>query len=143
MITENQKESFIQNLLAGQMLMKSCELAGFSHETYYAWKRSDKPEDIELMKRIAEAYEARTQIVADKLYMNATCANKSSEHGDVAAQKYWLNNRASKYWADKKKVETTGTLDVSGSVDVTEKLSEVRAERDRLEKIMDDFEDCE
>lgn len=110
----------------GYSITQATKEAGFSKGTYFLWKRSDKPEDKEFIKRCEVQQEYRTDIVEDALFVNAT------KKQNVIAQIFWLKNRRRDKWRDKiDNIEESQTVN---RVEVIIKRAEVKKPKKKGEK---------
>lgn len=87
---KRQKEAFLESLGNGEKIKKSCEAAGITEMTIWRWRKEYKL----FNRQVLYILESRTQIVEDALFTNAI-------NGNVAAQIFWLKNRAKDRWKDK------------------------------------------
>ena len=83
-------EAVLASLESGVPISKACEAAGLNRTTFYVWKRSSKENE----QRYYDVIDSRTLIVEDSLF-------KSAKGGNVAAQIFWLKNRARDRWKDR------------------------------------------
>ncbi len=85
-----QKEAFIKNLKAGVTIKDASTAAGIDRTTVWLWRKKWKS----FNNKVLAIIDSRTQTVEDALYASAT-------KGNVAAQIFWLKNRAKDRWKDK------------------------------------------
>lgn len=79
--------------------MAACHNAGVSRATYYRWVN----EDPEFAENVDQAISEGIDLVSDKAESNII---KRINEGDMAASKYWLDNRRKAYKKPRKPQET-------------------------------------
>lgn len=106
-IKEQKKEAFLESLEGGMSISKACKAANISRNTIWEWRKASKRFD----KKVNSIIDSRTQSVEDALFASAL-------KGNVAAQIFWLKNRAKERWKDK--FEYDIPRDINVKVKVTE-----------------------
>ena len=106
-IKERKKEAFLKSLDGGVPITKACEEANISRNAIWEWRKKSKRFD----NKVNSIIDSRTQSVEDALFSSAV-------KGNVAAQIFWLKNRAKERWKDKFEYDIPGDINVK--VKVTE-----------------------
>lgn len=83
--------ALIESLLEGASITKACEVVGLDRGTFYRWRHKSPI----FNTAVINAKASRIEKVEDALY-------KSALAGNVTAQIFFLTNRASSDWADKR-----------------------------------------
>jgi len=92
----------LENLKNGATKTKACAEADIDRRTLYRWMALSK-----IFKRdVEEAIEIQIGVVEDMLY-------KGAAEGDLAAQKFFLCNRAPNKWKDATRHEIGGSLELT------------------------------
>jgi len=89
-IKEQKKEAFLESLEGGVSISDACKAANISRNTIWEWRKKLKRFD----NKVNSIIDSRTQSVEDALFSSAV-------KGNVAAQIFWLKNRAKDRWKDK------------------------------------------
>ncbi|MBA7681591.1 hypothetical protein ES703_89931 [subsurface metagenome] len=89
-IKEEKKEALLRSLEGGVSITDACEAANVSRNTIWEWRKKSKRFD----NKINSIIDSRTQSMEDALYA-------SGIKGNVAAQIFWLKNRAKDRWSDR------------------------------------------
>ena len=97
----------IESLENGSTRTAAAKQAGIGRRTFYHWMAASK----KFANRVNEALLTQVSVVEDALY-------KTAVEGSVAAQKFFLCNRASKRWKDRieEKIEHSGEVTVISAV---------------------------
>jgi len=98
-VKENQQKAFLESMDRGTSIKKASEAAGVTVVSIWRWRRDDKDFD----DKVTAVLNSRTQVVEDALYLNAA-------GGNVAAQIFWLKNRAKDRWKDKQELGVDANL---------------------------------
>lgn len=118
-----QKRAFLESLKSGVTIKDASEKAGIDRTTVWLWRKKWKGFD----NKIFSIIDSRTQTVEDALYGSALS-------GNVAAQIFWLKNRAKDRWKDKQE------YDVKHSGEIDSKLTYILEMEDKeLDKIIDKY----
>ncbi|GAI99782.1 unnamed protein product [marine sediment metagenome] len=96
-----QKEAFIKNLKSGVTIKDAAAAAGIDRTTVWLWRKKWKGFD----NKVLAVIDSRTQTVEDALFSSAV-------KGNVAAQIFWLKNRAKDRWKDKFEYDIPGDINV-------------------------------
>ena len=91
-----QKRAFLQSLKSGVTIKDASDAAGIDRTTVWLWRKKWKG----FNNKIFSIIDSRTQTVEDALYGSALS-------GNVAAQIFWLKNRAKDRWKDRFEHEIT------------------------------------
>jgi len=91
-----QKRAFLQSLKSGVTIKEASDAAGIDRTTVWLWRKKWKG----FNNKIFSIIDSRTQTVEDALYGSALS-------GNVAAQIFWLKNRAKDRWKDRFEHEIT------------------------------------
>lgn len=91
------KKAIIESLKNGSTRAAACQKAGIQRMTFYRWINTSE----EWRRSVEEALLSRVGVVEDALY-------KAAAEGNVAAQKFFLLNRASGKWKEKVEQKITG-----------------------------------
>lgn len=97
---EKIQEAILESFAKGASVVKACNEANITWNTFYKWRRSYKRFD----KKVVDVLNSRTQVVEDALF-------KSALGGNVVAQIFWLKNRASDRWKDRYNQEISGNVE--------------------------------
>lgn len=99
-----QKRAFLQSLKSGVTIKDASDAAGIDRTTVWLWRKKWKG----FNNKIFSIIDSRTQTVEDALYGSALS-------GNVAAQIFWLKNRAKDRWKDKfeQEVKIKGELKIT------------------------------
>jgi len=99
--TEKRKV-IIENLENGSTRTAAAKQARIDRKTFYHWAAASK----KFARRINEALLSQVSVIEDALY-------KTAVEGNVAAQKFFLCNRASKRWKERieERIEHSGKLE--------------------------------
>lgn len=89
----------IENLENGGTRTAAAKQAGIGRRTFYHWMGTSK----NFAKRVDEALLTQVSVVEDALY-------KTAVQGSVAAQKFFLCNRAHKRWKERVEQQITGDV---------------------------------
>lgn len=81
----------LRNLRNGSSISLSCKNAGITASTFWVWRKRE-PRIADMAEAIADS---RIQLVEDALFTNCL-------KGNVTAQIFFLTNRASAKWADRR-----------------------------------------
>ena len=100
-IKEQRKEAFLESLEGGVSISDACKAANISRNTIWEWRKKSKRFD----KKVNSIIDSRTQSVEDALFSSAV-------KGNVAAQIFWLKNRAKDRWKDKFEYDIPGDINV-------------------------------
>ena len=92
--TVKHQEAVIDGLKDGATITDACKAAGIERTIYYLWCVKEP----EFAKKAEAAKDSRIYRVEDALF-------KSALDGNVTAQIYFLQNRASDKWQDKRAVD--------------------------------------
>ena len=87
----------IESLKNGSTRAAACKAAGINRATFYNWFNASR----KFRKRVEEALLTQIGVVEDALY-------KAAVEGSVAAQKFFLCNRAPDRWKDRVEQYLTG-----------------------------------
>lgn len=132
-VSQDSREKFLQSITNGGKIKESCKAAGFSHMAYYAWRKSDKPEDIEYIKRIDAAIIARNGQIEDAIFTEAL-------NGNAALLIFWACNRMSDRWSNTHYIRGNVEHKHTGTIEVNhrEEIEALQAEEDRLTDLLND-----
>ena len=100
-IREQKKEAFLESLEGGVSISDACKAANISRHAIWEWRKKSKRFD----KKVNSIIDSRTQSVEDALFSSAV-------KGNVAAQIFWLKNRAKERWKDKFEYDIPGDINV-------------------------------
>ena len=100
-IKEQKKEAFLKSLEGAVSISDACKAANVSRNTIWEWRKKLKRFD----KKVNSIIDSRTQSVEDALFSSAV-------KGNVAAQIFWLKNRAKERWKDKFEYDIPGDMNV-------------------------------
>ena len=106
-IKEQKIEAFLKSLEGAVSISDACKAANVSRNTIWEWRKKSKRFD----NKVLSIIDSRTQSIEDALYSTAI-------KGNVAAQIFWLKNRAKDRWKDKFE------YDIPGDINVKVKLTE-------------------
>ncbi|MBA7656694.1 hypothetical protein ES703_64621 [subsurface metagenome] len=96
-----QKRAFLESLKSGVSIKEASDAAGIDRTTVWLWRKKWKGFD----NKILSIIDSRTQTVEDALYTSAL-------KGNVAAQIFWLKNRAKDRWKDRIEHEVEGKMKI-------------------------------
>ena len=91
----------IENLENGGTRTAAAKQAGIGRRTFYHWMATSKS----FARRVNEALLTQVSVVEDALY-------KTAVQGSVAAQKFFLCNRARKRWKERVEQEISGDMKI-------------------------------
>lgn len=100
-IKEQKKEAFLGSLEGGVAISKACKEANISRHAIWEWRKKSK----RFNKKVNSIIDSRTQSVEDALFASAI-------GGNVAAQIFWLKNRAKERWKDKFEYDIPGDINI-------------------------------
>ena len=89
-IKEEKKEALLRSLEGGVSITDACKAASVSRHAIWEWRKKSKRFD----NKVNSIIDSRTQSMEDALYA-------SGIKGNVAAQIFWLKNRAKDRWSDR------------------------------------------
>ena len=121
-LTKKSVEKILEAVARGVTLQEAVKKTKISGQTFYNWMNSSK----ENRDLYYDALDNSSTMVESALFANATTGQ------NVAAQKYWLNNRSKGNWQEKIVTENTNTEKSEGVID----LSKLKpGELDQLRKL--------
>ena len=100
-IKEQKIEAFLKSLEGAVSITDACKAASVSRHAIWEWRKKSKRFD----KKVNSIIDSRTQSVEDALFATAL-------KGNVAAQIFWLKNRAKDRWKDKFEYAIPGDINV-------------------------------
>jgi hypothetical protein len=100
-------DAIIESVQNGCSIVKACNAAGITAMSFWRWRQKDE----KLAERYNEAINARILVAEDALYNNVL-------EGNVTAQIFWLTNRVSDRWQDRRNVamQHSGQISVESSM---------------------------
>jgi len=100
-IKEEKKEALLRSLESGVSITEACEAANVSRNSIWEWRKKSK----RFNNKVNSIIDSRTQSMEDALY-------SSGIKGNVAAQIFWLKNRAKDRWKDRIEYEVEGKMKI-------------------------------
>ena len=100
----------IESLENGSTRTAAAKQARIERKTFYNWMATSK----KFARRINEALLSQVSVVEDALY-------KTAVEGSVAAQKFFLCNRASKRWKERVEQQISGDVKIEPLTVIIEK----------------------